>query len=434
MSLMQRVTALLCVALLYAGAGAQPAETGSPGFDQVFRLAEERSPALQAAQARAQAARGGLLQAGMSPNPSLGLQGSHDLSVVSQVGLYYSQPIELGGKRQARIQLAEAQLALAELGLVEQKNRLRREVGLALAELALAQGLARLQGELLGIAETQLEATRKRLEAGDVAEVDLLELEAEVARRKALHAQAVGRERAAWRSLEVWLGPDQARFAAELVPLTELSQLSLEALRARARAERPDRLQALARTRVQEMQVGLEEARSSGDLTLKVGAGHERLYVPSSSFQPSIVSVDDSALVANLQLEIPLSLFDTNEGNIEQARALVEAARLDEAALLQTIDREVARTWETLLAAVEAARELREGGLGRAREFLRIVSQAYELGMRTQFEIIAAREAYQRMAEQVLQADYAAEAARIELETAVGGPLSGPSQAPQEAP
>ncbi|GMU52918.1 MAG: hypothetical protein AMXMBFR33_20640 [Candidatus Xenobia bacterium] len=434
MSLTQRVTALLCVWLLYAAAGAQPADTSSPSLDQVYRLAEERSPALQAAQARAQAARGALLQAGMSPNPSLGIQGSHDLSVVSDIGLYYSQPIELGGKRQARIHLAEAQLALAELGLIDQQNRLRRDVHQALADLALAQGLASLQDELLQVAQMQLDATRKRLQAGDVAEVDLLELEAEVARRKALHSQALGRERAAWRSLEVWVGPDQAPFPAELGPAPELSQLSLEALQARARAERPDRLQALARTRVQEMQIGLEEARASGDLNLKVGVGHERLYIPSSSFQPSIVSLDDSGVAANVQLEIPLTIFDTNEGNIEQARALAEAARLDEAALLQTIDRDVARAWDTLLAADEAARELRQTGLERAREFLRIVQQAYELGMRTQFEVIAAREAYQRMAEQVLQADYAARAAQIELETAVGGPLSGTPPTQQEAP
>ncbi len=100
-------------------AGAANAET-APSYSTLFRQAEASAPRLAESQANVRSAEGRAQQAGLRPNPSLGLEvenlgtsGSSGGNPAVQSTLSIGQPLELGGKRSARVAAGQAGVTAA---------------------------------------------------------------------------------------------------------------------------------------------------------------------------------------------------------------------------------------------------------------------------------------------------------------------------------
>ena len=110
---------LTACAFLFATAGFDAvAETLT--LPEALTRAAAYDPTRPAAAARVQAAQAGVRQAGVRPNPSLGADlenfaGTGDIGLAdrSETTLYYEQTWERGGKREARVDVARAELAVA---------------------------------------------------------------------------------------------------------------------------------------------------------------------------------------------------------------------------------------------------------------------------------------------------------------------------------
>ncbi|CAN5602427.1 hypothetical protein BH10PSE5_BH10PSE5_31520 [soil metagenome] len=103
-------------------------------------------PSLPARAARVQAAEAGVRQAGVRPNPILGADlenfaGSGDIGLAdrSEATLYYEQTWERGGKREARVDVARTEVALARGRAVVRALDLMAEVQTAWVEVLAAQ-------------------------------------------------------------------------------------------------------------------------------------------------------------------------------------------------------------------------------------------------------------------------------------------------------
>jgi outer membrane protein, heavy metal efflux system len=329
----RRLALTVMVALLPLTAAAQPLS-----LSEALTRAAGQDPTRPTADARIQAAEANARQAGVKPNPSIGLDienfagtGDRDLADRTETTLYWQQTLERGGKREARLGAARAEVSVA---------RLRGQVR-ALDHLAAVQALwvdAAVAQEAIGIAEVRLTAAQR--------------LERETARRVAaardpLFAGERARTAVAQARIALDHARDNARNARAALaaylgqPDVEIDSGGLGVLGGGGAADAPAGLEpvdlrileaerdaALARVRV-------EEARAVQDPTLRAGVRHFR-------------EGGDVAVVVGGS--IPLGRNDTNAGAIDRARAERLAAEAEIAFARSEREREIAR-----LAARRAA-------------------------------------------------------------------------------
>ncbi len=252
---------------LWAHAGAARGEDLT--LDRALALARERAPTVVAAQFAIGEARGRLAGAAvlLRDNPVLDgaagprLKGQGGESLEARLG--FSQALELGGKRGARVDAAEADVARAGAGAENALRGALREVAVAFfralhatQSLALAHRAEAMAGEIVRIAE-------RRLAAGDVSRLDVNLARAAHARAGAVVLGAEARRDDALGEVRVLLGIGAAdpltvhgALAAPAVP-------SLTALQTAA-ADRPD-LRALdAEMHTAEAEARLGRAPNSG--------------------------------------------------------------------------------------------------------------------------------------------------------------------------
>src|SRR5262249_2253662 len=121
------------------------ATAGIP-FDQLAQTALAQNKSLQASREQLRQAEARLKQASLRPNPSLELSNSTDVVFANEgengFAVALSQPFELGGKRQKRMQVAEAEVELAKAEIAEAERQLIGQ--LRTAYLRAAETAARL--------------------------------------------------------------------------------------------------------------------------------------------------------------------------------------------------------------------------------------------------------------------------------------------------
>ncbi len=412
-----------------------PAETAPPisespptpfGFDELLDRARSGNPQWAAAQTLPLAAQGEVLQAGMRPNPVIGL-GTGIEAPFRNTGtsLSWSQELELGGKRQARLEAAQARLEAAQRQAQEVERELLLELRNAYVELLYSQALEALKSEALELSERSLTLTRGRLDAGDVAGVDVMQFEVQVAQRRSEFEETRGRVLAAQALLNRLVGEPSG------IPISVRGELgksySLPELLVLQQISdgRADLLLADARARAAEREIAVQETRGISNLTTTLGIGRERTYIDGDAISPRgiISNINDSGWTASLQLSIPLPINDTNRGNIEKARAEAEGTRLTREATQQIVRGEVAQAHAQWSAASRSLEPLQESNLENARQAQRIVEESYKLGYRTLYDVLQSRQQYLELRQAQLDARRSLDLALARIEAAIGQPL-----------
>ena len=182
------VVALTLAALLTAGAQS-PTPTLAPPLTLQDAIAQARrdSPLRVGAASLAVGAADAARLAGRLPNPLFDLRSenwspSSAVSLPLDIWALVTQPLELGGKRAARLGLAVADRDVAAAGLAVVDRRLVLQTVALYLQAVRARGvLATLTANRDGLT-TLVDAMRRRVEAGTAAESDLLRFEAEAAR------------------------------------------------------------------------------------------------------------------------------------------------------------------------------------------------------------------------------------------------------------
>jgi cobalt-zinc-cadmium efflux system outer membrane protein len=369
-------------------------------LQQALDEADARSPAIIAARANVAAAEARIRQAGFRVNPELSVEvenfagtGEYNGTRGLETTVAINQRLDLGGRRRARVSVARAELAAAQLRLSIARADLAQQVReqfaraitardrLRLAEDSdrRARELARIAGQLVEAGrDPPLRALRARSAAAQVA----AELEA-----------ARAEEAASRRTLASLFGvttpPDTvAGSLLDLVPGTLDPEQSLDVQLADA-----ERLAA-------EAELGQQLAARNLDPAVGVGV---RQFRGSS----------DIALVGGLS--VPLPVFDRNQGNIAASRSNVAAAEARRASALATVTVRA----RNAIAAVEAAearvRALEGAAIPEALEALRLTQLSYREGQASLLELLDAQNAYTSAEAALIDARLALALATAEL-------------------
>jgi outer membrane protein, heavy metal efflux system len=184
----------------------QPPQPPSPSpltLQSAFALANAHNPTLTAARLGRAVDLAGVGVAQQRPNPEASFEAARD---TPHEVLSLAFPLELGGKRGRRIDLANATLARTTADLAVQTLDVRRDVRLAYYELVAAAAQVQITSGLRGLAERTRNAARDRFESGAAPRLEALQAELALAQADNEEEAARGRQTAARTSLNTAIG------------------------------------------------------------------------------------------------------------------------------------------------------------------------------------------------------------------------------------
>lgn len=404
---------------------------GASSSDLV-RRALDANGELAAARLDTARARARLRQAGLRPNPTIDFEqttgrftGSAGESETS-VGV--ALPLELGGKRRRRVELARAELEATEAEIADRERRLAGDVRAlyaealaALRELETTEGLNRLDLQTVVVAQA-------RVSEGETAPIELSLLRVEVDRLRSRRALVEGRLRASLIRLKnlAGLAPEEPlRLREDLAtPVLPAPPGSVEAAVDIALRTRPDLR--LARLTEEVARAGLRLARAQGapDVT-----AFTRYTISKGAFDDTPVGVlTDKDRLLTFGVSVAVPVFNKNQGAKAEAAAAISQAQRRREFLESVVRSEVQSAYARYEAARAALLTYEQGVIGRSNENIRTIRAAYEIGAFSITALIAEQRRLvdsQREFTEALAEQYRALA---DLQAAIGAPVEPQQQ------
>lgn len=367
---------------------------------QALEEAEGRSPAIVAARAAVDAAEARVRQAGFRSNPELSVEvenfgGTGELSGLrrTETTVAVNQRLDLGGRRRARVSVAQAELAVQRLRLALARAELAQNVREQFARAATARDRLRLAEENAVRATELARIAAVLVDAGREPPLRALRARSAAAQAAAEVEAARAEERAARGTLASLFGvttpPDSVAGAlVDIPPRTIDPEQSLE-----VRIAEAERLVAEA---------GLQQELTVRrfDPSVGIGARHVR-------------ETGDLAFVAGVSM--PLQVFDRNQGNISAARSTTEAAEARLRAAMATARIRAQNAIIAVEAAAARVEALERAAIPEAAEALRLTQLSYQAGRASLLELLDAQNAYTTAQSGLIDARLAQAMATAEL-------------------
>lgn len=385
-----------CTANAVPAAGpTPPGPAATPATDLPITLGQARDWAasanidiIHARQARA-AAIGMRIMAAARPNPVLSvgatqvrsrLVGPDQFGRTPDEVVRIDQPIELGGKRGARIAAANAGLAAADQDVADTARQVRAQVETAYAALRAAQDRVTATTDIAAGWARSASVAQRRLAAGDISAGELARQQVEAARASADALAAVAARTEARTLLAILIGRDgdAARLvAADPWPAAPSpSALPAEELA----AARPDVRAAVAR--LEQARQLLRGARALRTPDVSVGVQYE--------YQPLPIGVGPSV---GFGLSVPLQVGTRYSGEIAVAGAALGDAEASAQKALSVATAEIAAARSGLATASEKRRRFEEELVPAARQAAQTAEFAYARGALALTDLLDARRA-----------------------------------------
>lgn len=171
---------LACAAAIVICAAALNAQTPAPlTYAQAVELARARNLGVEAARRLRSVREAAIRTARQRLNPSVGFETTQDKphQVVS-----FDLPVELGGRRTRRIDLATEEVTLADADLQVELRVMRRELRDAFYSLIAADERVRLAEDVADIARRLRDAAQARFDAGAAPRLEVMQSDLGVAR------------------------------------------------------------------------------------------------------------------------------------------------------------------------------------------------------------------------------------------------------------
>ena len=362
--------------------------------DEAVSYALSHNADLLAARKEIEASRALVRQAGFRANPMIEVERKEQLKGTdNETMVGGALPLELGGRRSARVLVAQRELEMKEWLVADRERLLAAEVKAKFGDAL---------GEMLKLAFTEnlLTTTDRgyrlvvaRVTEGRTAPLEQNMVLVEVNRIRSLRETADGRVQIAMLELRNLLGmaPEEPlRLRGDLNPLVEPLP-SIAVVTSVALKERPDVQAARATEVLAEAQV--EQARSLGRLDASLTGKYELMNfgLPQKGFDDAgrLVPINGRFHSVAVGITVVLPVRNRNLGAIEAAVAEKEAARRRREFAELTVRREVAASFARYQQSTRAAEIYRVGVRDQANANLTVVRQTYELGSKTLLDYIA---------------------------------------------
>jgi cobalt-zinc-cadmium efflux system outer membrane protein len=361
-------------------------------------------PELAVANAEVDALGGASLQARARPNPELAFTQEGTKSPSRTTTVQINQPIELGGKRQARMTAVESAAELARADLSARRHAIAAAVVTAFFAVLIIQERLRLSETALELSQRSSLATSQRVKAGKLSPVEETKANVSEANVRIELAQVRSESSAARARLASAMGSPLGPLVLEgrlddLPPIQNYEgfQAQLDRSPALQRAE--------MEVRRRKALTAVENARRISDITVSLGAKRDQ---------------EQGRTQAVIGLSIPLPLFDRTEGNILEALKREDKARLELASTRVQLESEAIQARERLSSARAEAQSLAADVVPGAQSAYDAATKGFELGKFSFLEALDAQRTLLQARSQYLKALAEAHRANAELNRILG--------------
>ncbi|MEX0805349.1 MAG: TolC family protein [Candidatus Binatia bacterium] len=390
--------------------------TGALTLRQALALALMRNPELAAFAWEVRAGEARTLQAGLFPNPEIGVEvenfaGSRELRGFrgSETTIQFSQLIELGGKRLKRSRAAGLERDLAAWNYETKRLDVFTRVAQSFVETLSAQERVALNEELVRLAEQVFKTVAERVQAGKVSPVE------ETRAKVALSSSRIALERArreldaAKNALVATWGSTRVSFERVDGKLDVVAPIPTAEQVAQRLQQNPDLARWVTEIAQREAAVDLESARRIPDLTMGIGPRYFN-------------ETNDQAMM--MEFSIPLPFFDRNQGGYLEARYRLAKANEERRAAEAQVRAALGEAYGTLSAAFTEATALKNEVLPGASSAFEAASEGYRQGRFGILDVLDAQRTLFEARGQYLEALGAYHKSVAQVERLIGEPLS----------
>ena len=346
-------------------------------------------------------------------NPTLGgyyskkdLPAEEGSGKFNNYGFNLSQEFEIAGQRDARIGVAEKELARVKADIKDKERVLIADVKTAFTKVLTGKKKNGLTREVVQLNEELLGYTKIRFQAGEVSalEVNLSEVELSKAKKELLLSERELREALLGLQGFIGLSPDLALTLQGDLP-SDLPMMPERDLK-EALFRRPDA-----------MATAFELERDRSALKLA-----EKQIIPNITFG-GFYDHDERRNVVGVESSIPLPFFDRKQAEKKEAYAKAEGAKIKSEGLKKTIEREVEQAFSSLNTAIAELSLFKKEIIVKAAENLNLLNLAYKEGKVGFFAVRLAQKDTIEAQFAYIEAQTRMQLALIAIEKTIGGPL-----------
>ncbi|QBF28195.1 TolC family protein [Pseudomonas tructae] len=374
-------------------------------LESALQAARDNNPELAAARWGIDIAEGERRQAGVLPNPVLSweVEDTRKRSQTTTIGV--SQMFELGGKRGARLDVADRDAQLAALELERQGNVLRAEVIGAFQAAAQAQEGLQLAEQSVRLGKRALQVVQGRVKAGSASPVEATRAQVQLSEVRLEQSRAEQTLTIAYQQLAAVTGAPLVQFARVEGGLAPDSNIPSRTLLL-------DRLEQTADLRLARLQIdqreaalGLARSQRVPDLTVSVGSQY---------------SETDRERINVVGLSLPIPLFDRNQGNVLAAARRADQARDQRNGAELRLRSEVIQALTQWSTAAQEVQTFDRSILPAAQQALDAATRGFERGKFAFLDVLDAQRTLVAARLQYLQAQAQSSEARARLERIFG--------------
>ncbi len=356
-----------------------------------------------------EATQGAVIQGGARPNPELAFLQEDTRKETRTSTLQLNQPIELGGKRSARMDAAERGRDIAAVELDVRRAQIRATVAASFFDVLSAQERVRLAQDVANLAKRATDVAVKRVASGKVAPLEETRARVAEANVRLDLSLAQSELRTARQRLASTWGNPSPRFERVDGRLEALPALpSATSLNARL-AESPHLKLAKIEIQRRKSLADLERAKRTPDLTVSLGA---------------IRSEELGRNQVLLGVSIPIPVFDSNRGNQLEALKRTDKARDELAATQIRLTSDVRQAYERLSAARDEVETLKRDVLPGAQSAYDVATKGFELGKFNFLDVLDAQRTLFEAKSQHLRAVAETHRASAEIDRLLASPVS----------
>jgi len=342
------------------------------------------APTLDQARQAITAAEGVAWQVARPPNPQVGYEGDtlNTNGTSGYNGVYFEQVVRTGGKLELARQSATYNVANAQLDAVKAQADQLNAVRKAWFAVLVARENVRVNRVLAEFTESIFELPVDQVRDDQVAPYEPLPLRALAVQARANHRVAIAREESAWRQLAAAVGdPELPRGMLDGSALVAAPAFDQSALAALIDQSHTDLLAATNRT---------QQARVDVEAACRARVPDLRVY---SAVQHDATTPPIDRTTFNVQIGLPVPVFDLNRGNIQKAQADLARAARESERVRNDLRQKLADAWQRYEAArIQVAAYRTEILPDQARAYLGFVKSHDQAGGASYTDIVVAQQ------------------------------------------
>lgn len=353
------------------------------------------------------------------PDPELSVSYANnqnwDLQMGYGVDAELSYTLELGGKRKARIRVAQSEKEMTEALLEDYFRNLQADATIAYLEALKQKALLEIQRSSYQQMASLARADSIRFRLGDITEVDALQSRLEASTMLNDLYESEGELGNALVQLALLQGSMDVELPDSIGGVLAYYErhFDLTALIVQAQNNRADLQAALKSNEVSQNNLRLAKANRAIDLGISIGGTYSSIVrneiAPAPAFKGIMAGVS-----------IPLKFSNANKGELRVARFAAEQQERQYEAVQQQISGEVMQAYHQYMTARRQVEQFNTGLLQEAETIFGKKRYSYERGETSILEVLNAQRTYNEVQVSYNETLFACAAALVELERVCG--------------